>query len=203
MTSEGPAAIETAAPKRGRSRKVDWAVIIGLAMRWMRIPAHRAISRSAGFAACRSTAACRRIAIMRSSFSSVALKDTSLTRLMISRALRGVPGRSTGLTCTSTVSLDEHSRTSGVMVGLPAKPPSQYGSPSISIAWCSVGRQPEASSTSGVNSAFRNTRPRPVRTLVAVMNSRIGDWTTRPKSIDSARISRSGLAPPGLRSYGE
>ena len=32
MTSEGPAAIETAAPKRGRSRKVDWAVIIGLAI---------------------------------------------------------------------------------------------------------------------------------------------------------------------------
>lgn len=32
MTSEGPAAIETPAPARGRSRKVDWAVIIGLAM---------------------------------------------------------------------------------------------------------------------------------------------------------------------------
>ena len=31
------------------------------------------------------------------------------------------------------------------MVGLPAKPPSQYGSPSISIAWNIVGRQAEAS----------------------------------------------------------
>ncbi len=30
VTSEGPAAIETQAPKGGRSRKVDWLVIIGL-----------------------------------------------------------------------------------------------------------------------------------------------------------------------------
>jgi F-type H+-transporting ATPase subunit a len=32
VTSEGPAAIETPAPPRGRSRKVDWALIIGLAI---------------------------------------------------------------------------------------------------------------------------------------------------------------------------
>ena len=37
-----------------------------------------------------------------------------------------------------------------------------------------VGRQAEASITSGVTSALRNTRPRPVWTLVAVMNSLIG-----------------------------
>ena len=32
---------------------------------------------------------------------------------------RGVPGRSTGLICTRMVSCELHSRTSGVMVGLP------------------------------------------------------------------------------------
>src|SRR4051794_32831566 len=37
-----------------------------------------------------------------------------------------------------------------------------------------VGKQAEASSTSGVGSALRNTRGRPVRTFVAVMKSLIG-----------------------------
>ena len=37
---------------------------------------------------------------MRSCFSNGALKETSLIRLRISRALRGVLGLSTGLTCT-------------------------------------------------------------------------------------------------------
>ena len=36
--------------------------------------------------------------------------------------------------CTSSVSCESHSRTNGVMVGFPEKPPSQYASPSISIA---------------------------------------------------------------------
>jgi hypothetical protein len=37
----------------------------------------------------------------------------------MSRALRGVPGRSTGLIATRIVSTASHSRTSGVKVGLP------------------------------------------------------------------------------------
>ena len=35
------------------------------------------------------------------------------------RAVRGVPGRSTGLIWTRIVSFDLHSRTKGVIVGLP------------------------------------------------------------------------------------
>jgi len=42
-----------------------------------------------------------------------------------------------------------------------------------------------------------------VRTLVAVTNSLIGACARRSKPILSARIWRRGLAPPGLRSYGE
>ena len=56
---------------------------------------------------------------MRNSFKSTALKETSFSRLRMSRAVRGVPGRSTGLIWTRIVSLDAHSRTKGVMVGLP------------------------------------------------------------------------------------
>ena len=56
-----------------------------------------------------------------------------------------------------------------------------------------IGSQAEASSTSGVISALRNMRPRPVRTLVAVMNSFIGACATRSKSISSFRIPRSGF----------
>ena len=67
------------------------SVSISLAMRWMRMPAHCAPSRSPGSAACRSKA------IMRSSFSRTALKDTSFSRLRISEAERGDLSRSTGL----------------------------------------------------------------------------------------------------------
>jgi hypothetical protein len=56
---------------------------------------------------------------MRSSFSSTALKETSFSRFRMSRAVRGVPGRSIGLICTRIVSCEVHSRTRGVMVGLP------------------------------------------------------------------------------------
>ena len=56
---------------------------------------------------------------MRSSFISGALNETSFRRLLISFAVRGVPGRSIGLICTRMVSVDLHSRTSGVIVGLP------------------------------------------------------------------------------------
>src|SRR5262249_35406883 len=48
-------------------------------------------------------------------------------------------------------------------------------------------------STSGERSALWNTCPRPVRTLVAVTNKRIGDSVRREKSTLSARISRSGV----------
>jgi len=65
---------------------------------------------------------------------SAELKDISLTRLRISAAERGVVERSRGLICTRIESCASLSRTSGVMVGLPAKPQSQYGSPSISMA---------------------------------------------------------------------
>src|ERR1700720_196425 len=62
---------------------------------------------------------CRSNAIMRNSFSRTELKETSLMRLRMSRAVFGVPGRSTGLICTRIVSCDLHSRTKGVIVGLP------------------------------------------------------------------------------------
>ncbi len=66
-----------------------------------------------------------------------------------------------------------------------------------------MGRHAEASSTSGVTSALRKMRPRPVRTLVAVTKSLIGARATRSKSTLSARIWRSGFEPMGLMSYGE
>ena len=56
---------------------------------------------------------------MRSSFNKGALKEISLRRFRISDAERGVPERSTGLICTKIVSRDWHSRTKGVIVGLP------------------------------------------------------------------------------------
>src|SRR6476646_722939 len=87
--------------------------MVALEIRWMRMPAQRAPSLLPGSETWRSTT------IMRSSFSKVAWNETSLTRLTMSRALRGVPGRSTGFTCTRIVSLDAHSRIKGVMVGLP------------------------------------------------------------------------------------
>ena len=49
-----------------------------------------------------------------------------------------------------------------------------------------VGRHAEASSTSGVICALRKIRPRPVYTLVAVINSLMGDATRRSKSMLSA-----------------
>ena len=60
-------------------------------IRCVRIPAQRAPSLDPG------SAAWRRRAIMRSSFISAALKDTSFRRLRISLADRGVTGRSRGL----------------------------------------------------------------------------------------------------------
>ena len=63
-----------------------------------------------------------------------------------------------------------------------------------------MGRQAEASRASGVRSALRNTRGRPVRTQVAVANTLTGDLANRAKSMDWVRISRSGLKLPGLRS---
>ena len=53
---------------------------MSLAMRWMRMPAQCAPSPLPGSATCRSSA------IMRSSFSSTALKETSFRRLRMSRA---------------------------------------------------------------------------------------------------------------------
>ena len=88
-------------------------------MRCTRMPAHRAPSALPASATCRSSA------IMRSSLSSAVLNETSFTRLRMSRAERGSSRRSTGLIWMRIVSLDVHSRTNGVMVGLPAYPPSQ------------------------------------------------------------------------------
>ena len=87
--------------------------MVALEMRWMRILAHFSPSSLLGLATCRSNA------IMRSSFSRTALNATSLRRLSISLAARGVPLRSTGLIGTMIVSCELHSRTRGVMVGLP------------------------------------------------------------------------------------
>src|SRR4029077_15754481 len=85
----------------------------GLAIRWMRISAHCAPPLFPGSATFRNSA------IIRSSFRSAELNETSFNRSRMSRAERGVPGRSTGLTATRSVSCDLHSRTSGVIVGLP------------------------------------------------------------------------------------
>ena len=87
--------------------------MISLRTRWMRILAHIAPSQLPGSATWRSNA------IMRNSFSSTALNDTSFRRLRMSRAELGVPGLSTGLIGIRIVSCDRHSRTSGVMVGFP------------------------------------------------------------------------------------
>jgi len=46
-------------------------------------------------------------------------------RLAMARAVCGGRGRSTGLIWTRKVSVDRHSRISGVSVGLPLNPPSQ------------------------------------------------------------------------------
>ena len=62
---------------------------------------------------------------MRSSLTSAVLKETSFSRFKMSRAVRGVPARSIGLMAIRIVSFESHSRTSGVMVGVPEKPPSQ------------------------------------------------------------------------------
>ena len=125
-------------------------------------------------------------AIMRSSFIKVALNDTSFNRFKISLAVRGVPGRSRGLICTRIECSASLSRTSGVIVGLPAKPPSQCGSPSISTAWNTVGRQADARSTSDVMSGLRKILPRPVLTFVAVTNNFIGERDRRLKSMLSS-----------------
>ena len=93
--------------------------IIALWMRWMRMRAQRAPSPWPASTTCRSTA------IIRSSLSSTALNETSFIRLAMSRAVRGVSVRATGLIWTSTVSRASLSRISGVSVGLPLKPPSQ------------------------------------------------------------------------------
>ena len=66
-----------------------------------------------------------------------------------------------------------------------------------------VGRQAEAISASGVRSALRKMRPRPVRTLVAVTKRRIRDSVSARKSMLSTRMSRSGLPPPKFMLYGE
>ena len=76
-----------------------------------------------------------------------------------------------------------------------------------------VGRQADASSTSGVSSLLRNTRPRPVRTLVAVTNSLIGLRGKRSKSmvlgeyvrerIGSERIEIVGREQPRHHVHGD
>ena len=82
-------------------------------MRCTRIRAQIAPSPVPGSVTCCSSApAC-------SSFSSTELNAISFRRLWISRAERGVPGRSIGLICTRIVSDDVHSRISGDIEGLP------------------------------------------------------------------------------------
>ena len=87
---------------------------LSVMIRCVRIPAQRAPSPCPGSATWRSSA------IMRNSFISGELKEISLSRLRISFAVRGGSGRSRGLICTRMVSCASLSRTSGVMVGLPA-----------------------------------------------------------------------------------
>ena len=148
----------------------------------------------------------RMSAIILSSFSVTALKDTSLTRSRISRApQRGEPGTLEGIYRNEdrvTATCIHGSR--GVMVGLPGKTPVP-----ISLTVDLDGLE-EASadkrrpnSTSGVRSPFRNTCPRPVRTLVAVTNNLGLDSFATPagRSTHSARMSRvANSLLRGLRS---
>ena len=53
-----------------------------------------------------------------------------------------------------------------------------------------------------MSSALRNTRPRPVCTLVAVMNSFIGACDKRLKSMQSAKISRQRVDPTRIEIVG-
>ena len=71
------------------------------------------------------------------------------------------------------------------------------------MAWNMVGRQAEASRASGLTSALRKTRGRPVRTLVAVTKTLTGEHARRPKSMDDAELggevrARGTLADPSL-----
>ncbi len=68
---------------------------------------------------CPGSATWRSSAIILSSLSVTALKAISLILSRISRAERGVPGRSIGLMGTRIVSRELHSSTSGMMLGLP------------------------------------------------------------------------------------
>ena len=122
------------------------------------------------------------------------MKETSLRRSRISRAERGVPWRSIGLTATSRVSFDEHSRTNGVIVEFPVA--------SIPIGFAvdlyglkkrreTSGRKQCLCREFSISEHSAST----VRTLVAVTNNQIGDFATRAKSTQSARISRNGLTP--------
>ena len=62
------------------------------------------------------------------------------------------------------------------------------------------GKHAEASNASAVTSLLRKMRSRPVRTLVAVTNSLMGEPPSRSKSTLSSRISCSGFNPDGFMS---
>ncbi len=89
--------------------------MVSLATRWMRIDAQRAPSSSPTWATFVSRA------IILSSFRRTALKETLVDPIEdLAGGARRSPAVSTGLICTRMVSCDTHSRTSGVIVGLPA-----------------------------------------------------------------------------------
>ena len=116
-------------------------------------------------------------------------KAISAIRLRISRGVRGARSASSGLICTRTTSRAGQVSTSAISGGLALNPPSQYGVPSISTAWCNCGRQAEARTTSTFSSGLRKIA-RPVVTSVAAMNRALQSQRRRAKSTSRSSTGR-------------
>ena len=85
---------------------------------------------------------------------------------------------------------------SAISGGLALNPPSQYGVPSISTAWCNCGRQAEARTTSTFSSGLRKIRARPVVTSVAAMNGQGASSCAGARSRPAARAPDAVGSPP-------
>ena len=71
------------------------------------------------------------------------------------------------------------------------------------MAWNMVGKQADASSTFGDNSALRKIRPRPVRTLVAVTKTLMGAILPEVEQVDGVEINPADLEMDTFRSGGK
>ena len=124
---------------------------------------------------------------MRNSFSRVAIEGDLIQTVEDPPAERGVPSRSTGLTAMSNVSCDvalAHQRGDGRIAGVAAIPVGF----AVDFYRLEQGRQASRrEQPSVVISELRKLCPRPVRTLVAVMNSLIGRASETVELIYSRR----------------